>query len=93
MYGNTDKPESRYKFRWEPHEYETDEIADMFDTPEGMRTLREFSTNGLYLEANDQGYDIPDDYWSMFVRVSASSCTAHVNTITKLYTSVTYLLV
>ena len=47
---NTDKPKARIKYHWEPHEYETDELADIFDTPEGIRTLREFSSNGLYLE-------------------------------------------
>ena len=82
---NTDKPKARIKYHWEPHEYETDELADIFDTPEGIRTLREFSSNGLYLELTWRDYDIPEDYWRMFVRMSASSCTAHVNTITILH--------
>jgi hypothetical protein len=59
---NTDKPKPRIKYLWEPQEYETDEIADMFDTPEGIRTLREFAINGIYLESSRRDYDIPDDY-------------------------------
>ena len=61
----TDKPKPRIKHHWEPHKYETDEIADMFDTPEGIRTLHEFSSNGLYLELTrrvHRDYDIPTDY-------------------------------
>jgi hypothetical protein len=50
-YSNTDKPKPRIKYLWEPQEYETDEIADMFDTPEGIRTL-----------SSRRDYDIPDDY-------------------------------
>jgi hypothetical protein len=34
----------------------------MFDTPEGIRTLREFAINGIYLESSRRDYDIPDDY-------------------------------
>ena len=59
---NTDKPKARIKYRWEPHEYETDELADIFDTPEGIRPLLEFSDNGLYLELSRRDYDIPEDY-------------------------------
>jgi hypothetical protein len=44
---NTDKPKPRIKYLWEPQEYETDEIANMFDTSEGIRTLREFAINGI----------------------------------------------
>ena len=42
----------------------------------------------MYLNDTDS-----TDYWIRSVRMSASSLIAHVNTITKLYTSVTYLLV
>jgi hypothetical protein len=59
---NTDKPKPCNKYLWEPHEYETDEIADMFDTPEGIHTLREYAINGIYLESSRRDYDIPDDY-------------------------------
>ena len=60
---NTDKPKARNKYHWEPHEYKTDEIADMFDTPEGIRTLCEFSNNGLYLELlTRRDYNFPEDY-------------------------------
>ena len=61
---NTDKLKARNKYHWEPHEYETDKIADMFDTPEGIRTLRKFSNNGLFLElTRRRDYNIPEDHY------------------------------
>jgi hypothetical protein len=34
----------------------------MFNTPEGIRTLREFAIDGIYLESSRRDYNIPDDY-------------------------------
>ena len=51
----------------------------MFDTPEGIHTLREFSNRGIIETFAHHNTDrIDGDYLLLFVRMSASSWTAQV---------------
>jgi hypothetical protein len=77
---NNNKPETRFRYPWEPtSKHKTDNIVLMFDpTPEGtICTLREFVFNGVCLRQHGIPHNLSvsdNDYWLLFVCVSVSSC-------------------